>query len=482
MAYTKIKPVKHHLQRCLDYTSNPKKTEKFSADDLNRLLSYTQNQNKTEHQLYVTGFRCNPATAYRRMYRTKKRWNQPMDEGDILAYHIIQSFSPGEATPDQVHKIGCEFARRFLADRFECTVSTHLDKGHLHNHIVVNSVSYADGKMFRNNFDTYYHGIRQVSDELCRENRLSVIETDGKGKSYDEWLSGQAGKPTIRGMVRKDVEQAIAAADSFDGFILELQNMGYTVKYGPRVEHIAVRHKDAQRNIRIDRLDPRFSETALREYYRQLHRMPTEMQQEYRQENAPAKPKWQPTELQPIVRRARYLGKLPRRYPKVSGFMACYYHYCALLRKAYHGKATKRCYFLLREDFLLFSRYQQQTKFLWENHIETMDELLAYKENAEVQIQQLARQRKVLYRQKREPERAAREEKIKSLTQQMKALRHEVYICSDIETDAAEVQEKLRQAELAAQEERNEVKQDEQRRRSSRSDGAGSLTGYRSSH
>lgn len=258
------------------------------------------------------------------MELTKRLWEQPTDKG-VLAYHIIQSFSPGEATPNQVHEIGCEFARRFLADRFECTVSTHLDKGHLHNHIVVNSVSYADGKMFRNNFDTYYHGIRQVSDELCRENRLSVIETDGKGKSYDEWLSSQAGKPTIRGMVRKDVEQAIAAADSFDGFITELQNMGYTVKYGPRVEHMAVRHKDAQRNIRIDRLDPRFSETALREYYRQLHRMPTEMQQEYRQENAPAKPKWQPTELQPTVRRARYLGKLPRRYPKVSGFMACYY-------------------------------------------------------------------------------------------------------------------------------------------------------------
>lgn len=347
---------------------------------------------------------------------------------------------------------------------------------------VVNSVSYADGRMFRSDFNTYYKGIRETSDELCRENRLSVIETDGKGKSYDEWLSGQAGKPTIRGMVRKDVEQAIAAADSFDGFITELQNMGYTVKYGPRVEHMAVRHKDAQRNIRIDRFDPRFSETALREYYHKLHRMPTEMQQEYRQENAPAKPKWQPTELQPTVRRARYRGKLARQYPNASGFMACYYHYCALLRKAYHGKSTKRCYFLLREDFLLFSRYQQQTKFLWENHIETMDELLAYKENAEVQIQQLARQRKVLYRQKREPERAAREEKIKSLTQQMKALRHEVYICSDIETDAAEVQEKLRQAELAAQEERNEVKQDEQRRRSSRSDGAGSLTGYRSSH
>lgn len=453
----------------------------FTSDQMQQ-VNYTQNNDKTEHQLYVSGFNCIPQNAYEIMMETKTRWRKPVKDGNILAYHIIQSFAPGEATPDQVHQIGCEFVQRFLADRFECTVSTHLDRGHLHNHIVVNSVSYADGRMFRSDFNTYYKGIRKTSDELCRENRLSVIETDGKGKSYDEWLSGQAGKPTIRGMVRKDVEQAIAAADSFDGFITELQNMGYTVKYGPRVEHMAVRHKDAQRNIRIDRFDPRFSETALREYYRQLHHMPTEMQQEYRQENAPAKPKWQPTELQPTVRRARYLGKLPRRYPKVSGFMACYYHYCALLRKAYHGKSTKRCYFLLREDFLLFSRYQQQTKFLWENHIETMDELLAYKENAEAQIQQLARQRKVLYRQKREPERAARDEKIKSLTQQMKALRHEVYICSDIETDAAEVQEKLRQAELAAQEERNEVKQYEQRRRSSRSDGAGSLTGYRSSH
>lgn len=94
------------------------------------------------------------------MELTKRLWEQPTDKG-VLAYHIIQSFSPGEATPDQVHEIGCEFARRFLADRFECTVSTHLDKGHLHNHIVVNSVSYADGKMFRNNFDTYYHGIRR---------------------------------------------------------------------------------------------------------------------------------------------------------------------------------------------------------------------------------------------------------------------------------------------------------------------------------
>ena len=106
---------------------------------MKRLLSYTQNQDKTEHQLYVSGFHCDPDTACQSMEETKRVWFMPTDKG-ILAYHIIQSFSPGEATPEQVHQIGCEFARRFLADRFECTVSTHLDKGHLHNHIVTNSV------------------------------------------------------------------------------------------------------------------------------------------------------------------------------------------------------------------------------------------------------------------------------------------------------------------------------------------------------
>lgn len=134
MAYTKIIKVKSNLNLCLDYTSNPKKTERRSAEDLNRLLSYTQSNDKTEHQLYVSGFNCIPQNAYEIMMETKQRWRKPVKDGNILAYHIIQSFSPGEATPDQVHQIGCEFAQRFLADRFECTVSTHLDRGHLHKH------------------------------------------------------------------------------------------------------------------------------------------------------------------------------------------------------------------------------------------------------------------------------------------------------------------------------------------------------------
>ena len=135
MATTKILPVRKRLKDCLDYAANPKKTEIFRGDALDRLMHYTQNEDKTEHQLYVTGFNCDPQNACLIMEATKRRWHKDIGHGNV-GYHIIQSFKPGEASPDQVHQIGCELARRCLADRFECTVSTHLDKGHLHNHIV----------------------------------------------------------------------------------------------------------------------------------------------------------------------------------------------------------------------------------------------------------------------------------------------------------------------------------------------------------
>lgn len=141
MATTKILPVRKRLKDCLDYAANPKKTEVFRGNALDRLMHYTQNEDKTEHQLYVTGFNCDPQNACLIMEATKRRWHKDIGHGNV-GYHIIQSFKPGEASPDQVHQIGCELARRCLADRFECTVSTHLDKGHLHNHIVVNSVSF----------------------------------------------------------------------------------------------------------------------------------------------------------------------------------------------------------------------------------------------------------------------------------------------------------------------------------------------------
>ena len=460
MAITKILPVRGQLKGCLDYAANPQKTEYLNTADRQRLMNYTQNGDKTEHQLYVSGFNCDPQNAYYLMQATKRRWGKPLDGGNV-GYHIIQSFKPGEATPDRVHEIGCEFARRFLADRFECTVSTHLDKGHLHNHTVVNSVSFIDGRMFRNDFTTYYKGIRAVSDELCRENRLSVVETDGHGKSYGEWKHEKEGSPTLRGMVKADVEVAMTTADSFSGFIEELQKMGYEVKYGPQVTHITVRHKDAKKNVRLDRLDAHYSEAALREYFEKLRELPPEWRREYKQQTSPKPPRWQPkAAYKPIQRRARYRGHLPAKCGKITGFMACYYHYCALLRKAYRGKVSRRSYYLLRENFIKFNRYRQQCDLIWEQKITTVNELLAYKEQLQTAYGNLTAQRKALYRAKNIPCSTERSEQIQTLTACIRALRRDIGICTNIEADCESVTDKVvkvRQMEQIRGTERSEV-------------------------
>lgn len=162
-------------------------------------------------------------------------------------------------------------------------------------------------------------------------------------------------------MVKADVEVAMTAADSFAGFIAELQKMGYAVKYGPKAAHMTVRHKEAQKNIRLDKIGPHFSEDSLRRYFRELQTLPPEMQQEYKQQTAPEPPRRKPKEQpMPVRRRARCRGKLNYKCRKITGFMACYYRYCALLRKAYKGKVGKRCYYLLRDDFLKYNRYRRQ--------------------------------------------------------------------------------------------------------------------------
>ena len=150
------------------------------------------------------------------------------------------------------------------------------------------------------------------------------METDGHGKSYGEWKHEKEGIPTLRGMVKADVEVAMTAADSFAGFVAELQKMGYAVKYGPKTAHMTVRHKEAQKNIRLDKISPHFSEDSLRRYFRELQTLPPEMQQEYKQQTAPEPPRRKPKEQPvPVRRRARYRDKLNYKCRKITGFMAC---------------------------------------------------------------------------------------------------------------------------------------------------------------
>lgn len=150
MAYTKILVIHNRLDKSLDYALDEEKT----STSLAAAIDYAFNIDKTETSCMETAINCGRDTAYADMMETKRRWGKA--GGDhVKGYHIIQSFAPGEVTPEQAHAVGVEFASKLLADRYEVIVSTHLNKAHYHNHVVINSVSFMDGKMYRNNFRDY---------------------------------------------------------------------------------------------------------------------------------------------------------------------------------------------------------------------------------------------------------------------------------------------------------------------------------------
>ena len=161
MAYTKILVIHNRLDKCVGYTQDPEKTSLEAAID------YALDREKTEQTCFETAVNCDRESVYADMMDTKRRWGK---EGrKRKGYHIIQSFAPGEVTPEEAHAAGVEFARRLFGERYEAIVTTHLNKAHLHNHVVVNSVSMLDGTMYRDTFQEYYGGAPQT---------LSVRSTD----------------------------------------------------------------------------------------------------------------------------------------------------------------------------------------------------------------------------------------------------------------------------------------------------------------
>ena len=177
IATTGIWKIEKRLDNVIDYTTNIEKTinsdyGKDSYYDLHNVIDYVEADYKTEKQFYVSGVNCNPKTALEEMAITKEQYGKT---GGILGFHAFQSFAEGEVTPEQCHAIGVRLAEEMWGDRFEVVVSTHLNTKHYHNHFVINSVSFVDGKRYYDKRETYAE-LRRLSDSLCEEYGLSVIQ------------------------------------------------------------------------------------------------------------------------------------------------------------------------------------------------------------------------------------------------------------------------------------------------------------------
>ena len=215
MAVTKIHPIKSTLKKALDYIENP---------------------DKTEDKMLVSSFGCSYETAD---IEFEMLLAQAIQKGNNLAHHLIQSFAPGEATPEQAHEIGKQLADEVLQGKYSYVLTTHIDKGHVHNHLIFCAVDMVNHRKYNSNRQSYAY-IRRTSDRLCQENGLSVVKPGkAKGKTYAEWDAQKKGK-SWKAKLKIAIDAAIPQAKDFDGFLRLMEAQGYEVKQGKYISFRAL--------------------------------------------------------------------------------------------------------------------------------------------------------------------------------------------------------------------------------------------------
>ena len=232
---------------------------------ISAILDYVEHPEKTNNGQLITSWQCDSRTADSEFLLSKKQYatNTGRDSGkdDVIAYHLRQSFRPGEITPEEANRLGYELARRFTKERHAFIVCTHIDKAHIHNHIIWNSTSLDETRKFRN-FWGSTKAIRRLSDTICIQNGYSIVENPkGKGKTYDKWL-GDKKKPSHRERICYAIDDALKQnPESFEALLQILRDMGYQIKDG-KVPSIL--GGDQKRFLRMDTLGEDYTPDALR--------------------------------------------------------------------------------------------------------------------------------------------------------------------------------------------------------------------------
>ena len=238
---------------------------KTFAQSLAGRAGYGMNPDKTDGGELISSFACEPATVVAEFALSKREYREltgRVQENDIIAYQIRQSFKPREISPEEANRIGYEFAQRFLKEKHAFIVCTHTDKAHIHNHIYWNSTTLDCTRKF-SNFIGSYRAIRKLSDLICAEHRLSIIEKPKKhGLSYNRWLANQD-KLSNRDLLRMAIDAALETKPKdFDALLMLLKSSGYTVS---RKRRLSLRHGSQKQSIRLYSLGDGYSEQALRE-------------------------------------------------------------------------------------------------------------------------------------------------------------------------------------------------------------------------
>ena len=434
MAYTSVIPVRR-LDRAVKYVMNKEKTTAVSLQDA---LDYAANRDKTEQSCFESSYACTLETAFADMRQTKEQWNKP---GGVQGYHLVQSFAADEVTPELAHRIAKELADRVLGGRYEYVIGTHLNTGHIHSHIVWNSVSCVDGKKYRSNYKSYVTEIRAVSDKLCQKYRLSVIDTENSNhvaKPYAEWLAEKNNQPTWRTASRQDVDEAIQQSLTWRQFLSAMERKGYEVRMGRK--YPVLRPSGKERFVRFKTLGKRYTPEAIQT--RIL----------YPQSYHPY------VENPPTIQHGRlHSGKKPCR--KLTGLRALYYRY--LYELGARPRKPRRPSYAVRQDAYKLDQRIRQMEFLSKHNIDTLAQLETHRKALQTEIGQLQTKRKQL------PKTDDVQLQCESVHTALKQLRQEERLCRKIAEHSLEVQQHLTEARRDRAEQQ---KQEQERARDRRPD------------
>ena len=241
MAVTKIKAIRGTLSKAIAYILNPE---------------------KTDEKLLVSSYGCASETATREFEWTRKIAEQKgMNPVRIIARHVIQSFEIGEVTPELAHEIGKQFADEILGGKYEYVLTTHIDKDHVHNHLIFNAVDFVDYHAYKS-YKRIYYDMREVSDRLCKENGLSVIPpSQNKGMGYKEYTEAKRGT-SWKQKLKQTIDRLVITAKDYDDFLRLMQEAGYEIKTG---KYISFRAEGQERFTRSKTIGENYTEERIKE-------------------------------------------------------------------------------------------------------------------------------------------------------------------------------------------------------------------------
>ena len=402
-AIIKLYTIRDRIKRLSDYAVNPLKTE----------------QGEMTSVLNLTGVNA----ASDEMNATKEYWDKVFG---VQGYHIIQSFPPNEVTRERCHEIGRELAKRMFGDEYEVVIGTHLDKNHYHNHIVANSVNKLNGNKFRCQKSTYFN-IRDISDQICFEQGLSVLPNgkETKGKHYAEWKAEREGGWTIRQQIRDDIDEFIPKSIGFKNLLDWLKGTkGYQIDYSGK--YPKVKPPFSQNWIRIsEKLGKDYTKEAIRERIDNSFLI---------RENRNILP------YRPI---SHYRAVLSRKRPKMTSFERLYWHYIYLIRRVQKKQAPPKLTAYMQAEMWKLNRLVKQYQFIHENKIAGREHLEVIEGDILAKMERLMVERQDLYKSRKSEPNEEKDKSVADIGQELKILRQQAKLCEYIKEDAPSIEERL---------------------------------------